>query len=63
MKIKVCNDEGCAKVEVINPADGDAVVSCSTVEEGQEVTLIATECHEPSQVEVGEVTATEQEEV
>ncbi|HXI95388.1 MAG TPA: hypothetical protein VNG04_04640 [Candidatus Acidoferrum sp.] len=59
MKIIVCNEEGTANVKIVNPAEGDAVVSEVEVAEGQEVTLTATTAHEPTDIEVGEVTTSE----
>ena len=57
MQIKTTvNSDGCAKQEVIHPKTGE-VVSCQTIEPGQETTLTAITAHEASDIEVGEVTA------
>jgi len=62
VQIKVCNEDGCAKVQKINPAaaEGEQVVEEVEVPAGQEVTITAPEAHEPGDLEVGPVSATEE---
>lgn len=61
MQIKVLNVDGCAKVQVVNPAadEGEQIVSEVEVQAGQEVTATVPEAHEPSEVQLGEVATTE----
>ncbi|HEX7246432.1 MAG TPA: hypothetical protein VF245_12805 [Solirubrobacterales bacterium] len=56
MQIKVCNEEGDAKVRIVNPAgEEEQVVSESTVAAGQEVTLTLPEVHDESGIQLGDV--------
>lgn len=63
MKIKVCNEDGGAKVSIVKPgAEGedDTIVSESTVEVGCEVELTMPGLSDESGIQLGDVTESAQ---
>ena len=62
MKVKVINDEGTARVQIIDPTVGEPIVGEETVEEGHEVELIVESAHAPRDIQVCDVVPTSIEE-